>query len=54
MKLTCNKMKNIKIISSFDIVLINVHVLSIDDCFSIIKLLVISIHGSFSALINDH
>ena len=33
MKFTCNKMENIKIISSFDNVLIHVHVLSIDDCF---------------------
>ena len=33
MKFTCNKMENIKIFSSFDNVLIHVHVLSIDDCF---------------------
>ena len=43
MKFTYNKMENIKIIISFHNMLIKVLVFSTDDCFSIIKMLVISI-----------
>ena len=43
MKFTHNKMENIKIIISFHNMLIKVLVFSTDDCFSIIKMLVISI-----------
>ena len=46
MKFTLNKMENIKIIISFHSMLIKVLVFSTDDCFSIIKMLVISIKES--------
>ena len=42
-ELTCNKMENIKMIISFHNMLFKVLVFSTDDCFSIIKMLVISI-----------
>ena len=43
MKFTHNKIENKKIIISFHNMLIKVLVFSTDDCFSIIKMLVISI-----------
>ena len=43
MKFTHNKMENIKIIISFHNMLFKVLVFSTDDCFSIIKMLFISI-----------